>query len=162
MKDSCKGYASCFSLSGGKGSSVGSISTSCNADLACYNAGYTGAITSNLNGCCNAASACKVATEATLPAQCKNSKVRKCDAVSAKNSGWNAFNDSLLLAIHSLSSTKSLDILGGEAACAKLKPRISSQYLQDDIQGYLDGASTNDHNHKHNYGAGASMNELLR
>ena len=113
MKDSCKNYASCFYLAGDYGSSVGSISTSCNADLACYNAGYTGAITSNLNGCCNAASACKVATEATLPAQCKNSdsnsKVRKYHVVSAET------NDSLFFAIHSLSSTKStLDTPGGE------------------------------------------------
>ena len=127
VKDSCKEFASCFSLSGDYGSFVGSVSTSCNADFACYSAGSgtAGAITSNLKKCCNAASACEYATQATLPAQCKNSKVRKCDAVSAKNSGWNAFNDSLLLAIHSLSSTKSLDILGGEAACAKLKPEAA-------------------------------------
>ena len=49
--------------------------------------------------------------------------------------------------IHSLSSTKpTLDTPGGEEACAKL----TSQYLQDDIQeGHLEGASTNDHKHKH-------------
>lgn len=92
VKDSCKGYASCFYLAGDPGRSVGSIFTSCNADFACFNAGYTGVITSNLYGCCNAEGACELANETTIPAQCKksNSKVRKYHVVSAET------NDPLL------------------------------------------------------------------
>jgi hypothetical protein len=77
VKDSCKADYAC-SQSGMRFGSIGSISASCNAEYACLRTGATlnRAITSNLNNCCNAVNACENATQATLPAQCKDSKVR--------------------------------------------------------------------------------------
>ena len=85
VKDSCTAPYSCYKAGFARGS-LGSITTSCKAEDACRGAGsgLTGVITSNLNGCCNAASACKSATQATLPAQCKNSKVRKSNVLALK------------------------------------------------------------------------------
>ncbi len=79
VKDSCNAYDSCEKISYNRGS-IGDILASCNATGACLQAGSTlnGAITSNLNKCCNTEYACKQATQATLPAQCKDSKVRRC------------------------------------------------------------------------------------
>ena len=117
VKDSCSAPNSCKKAGFNRGS-LGSITTSCSAEDACLGAGSgtAGAITSNLKNCCNAASACELATQATLPAQCKNSKVRKCDVFAPKLNQLSIPFYYLSL-IYSLSSTKStLDILGGEGA----------------------------------------------
>lgn len=77
VKDSCTGDSSCMNAGKNRGS-IGNISSSCNADKACESAGSgsTGAITSNLMGCCNTPYVCQSATQTTLPRQC-NSKVRQ-------------------------------------------------------------------------------------
>ncbi len=79
VTDSCIANESCHNT-GFNWGSIGSNSTSCKADSVCKDAGSgsTGTISSNLQGCCNSANACKSATEATLPKQC-NSKVRDCN-----------------------------------------------------------------------------------
>lgn len=77
VTDSCTGYKSCMNAGKNRGL-IGGISASRNADAACESAGYgsTGAITSNLMGCCNTPYVCQSATQTTLPSQC-NSKVRQ-------------------------------------------------------------------------------------
>ena len=85
VKDSCSAFGACEKAGINRGS-LGSITTSCNAVESCVWAGSEpngGAITSNLNNCCNTASVCKLANQATLPTQC-NSKVRKCDVFAPK------------------------------------------------------------------------------
>jgi hypothetical protein len=90
VKDSCTEPYSCLDTGFNRGS-IGSISTSCKALDACKRAGsgLTGSIKSNLNGCCNDAGICESATQATLPAQCKRSKVRTC--VFAQFQNWNGY-----------------------------------------------------------------------
>ena len=126
VKDSCNALYSCQKAGYNRGS-LGSITTSRSAEDACLGAGSgtAGAITSNLKNCCNAASTCESATQATLPAQCKNSKVRKCDVFAPKLNQLSIPFYYLSL-IYSLSSTKStLDILGGEGAKLTKKQKIT-------------------------------------
>jgi len=74
IQDSCVGKFSCFQ-GAASGGMIGDIMMSCNYETACYQAGKNaaGAITSNVKNCCNtAAEVCKYATEATLPADCRD------------------------------------------------------------------------------------------
>lgn len=96
VKDSCTALDSCRGAGYNRGS-MGSITTSCNAEAACRDAGTgsSGAITSNLKGCCNTVSACELATQSTLPAQC-NSKVRKYDEFALKLATCLQYNSIIL------------------------------------------------------------------
>jgi hypothetical protein len=86
VTNSCDGVNAC-QFAGFNRGSIGSISQSCNAYEACQSAGSgkSGAITSNLQGCCNTVEGCESATQKTLPAQC-TSKVRMC-VVSCSKTG---------------------------------------------------------------------------
>jgi hypothetical protein len=78
VTNSCTGTESCEDAGSNRGA-IGSITQSCGADNACDGAGSgsSGGITSNLKACCNTVDECKDATQATLPATCKASKVRE-------------------------------------------------------------------------------------
>jgi hypothetical protein len=78
VTNSCSELESCADAGSNRGT-IGSITQSCRADNACDGAGsgLSGGITSNLKACCNTVNECKDATQATLPATCKASKVRE-------------------------------------------------------------------------------------
>ncbi len=134
VKDSCNRRDSCKKISFKRGS-IGDISASCNAIDACLQAGSTlnGAITSNLNMCCNTENACKQATQATLPAQCKNSKVRRCAMMQFASSKHRQNHSIDLISLSSMFSHQPLcatgasllDIISGskEARSKLVKPQ---------------------------------------
>ena len=78
VTNSCSELESCADAGSNRGA-IGSITQSCRADNACDGAGSgsSGGINSNLKACCNTVDECKDATQATLPATCKASKVRE-------------------------------------------------------------------------------------
>jgi hypothetical protein len=78
VTNSCSELESCADAGSNRGT-IGSITQSCRADNACDGAGSgsSGGINSNLKACCNTVNECKDATQATLPATCKASKVRE-------------------------------------------------------------------------------------
>jgi hypothetical protein len=71
IQNSCTAIKSCF-YAGYEGT-VGNMVNSCTADQSCYKAGSgsVGAITSDLNGCCNTDKSCSSVSEATLPSECR-------------------------------------------------------------------------------------------
>lgn len=71
MINSCHGDQACEDIAR-EGGSIGSLTNSCKASQACRRAGKTavGAITSNLNDCCNTPSGCLNAMQSSIPGIC--------------------------------------------------------------------------------------------